>query len=138
MGRDEPGNPSDRGADRQMSVTEEILDLLKLNYDDWNCEGALPINPAMVSLAIETVTLTERQVRQEGLQWVDPEVGPDPEGGVDLSWETDRGYFLLILRPDMPEEFVCVRKRSGEEPALRRLCLDTAQAEALDLLRGNA
>ncbi len=67
-----------------------ILQLQELD-DDWDLDGAQPIDPMAIELAARFVRSIGELSKQEGLSWQTPSVGPVSDGSVALTWDAGRG-----------------------------------------------
>ena len=72
-------------------VSETIDSILQLQAleDDWDLDGAQPIDPLAIELAAQFVRSIGEQTEQEGLSWPPPSVGPVADGSVALTWDAE-------------------------------------------------
>ncbi len=113
-------------------VLKELAALLLLE-NDWDGEEAPPIAPATVALAHHVVTDIAREVAHE-VAWRRPEVAPNPDGGVSLSWHLETGLLWLVFHPGSDDITYIARHGSGK-PNRMRLSPDFAVHTIANTLR---
>ena len=100
---------------RASGVLNEIGQLRELD-EDWDLDGARPIDPQAIRLAARVVRSVEESAAQEGASWQPPESGPVPDGSVAVTWEGSRRQVLMVLRPGQAAEVECVSREEGAAP----------------------
>jgi hypothetical protein len=97
-------------------VSETVNTILKLREleDDWDLDGARPIDPMAIELAARFVRSIGELAKQEGLSWQTPSVGPVSDGSVALTWDVGARQTLTIFRPQQLPLVVCVTREKGE------------------------
>jgi hypothetical protein len=97
-------------------VSETVNTILKLREleDDWDLDGARPIDPMAIELAARFVRSIGELAKQEGLSWQTPSVGPVSDGSVALTWDVGARQTLEIFRPQQLPLVVCVTREKVE------------------------
>jgi hypothetical protein len=125
-----PGTPETRSDFRVADTLNQIADYLRLE-PDWDLEEALPIDRGAAGLAAQIVGLVEHAAWQQGIPWRPPDVGPDPEGGIDLVWGGSGRRALLMARPHQSNTLDCVTTEAGGLPFRQTVSIPDAVRYAL-------
>jgi hypothetical protein len=115
-------------------LMDEIEALQRLPVN-WDGEDALPVSEEVASRAKELLRPLAGQAHDRGLVWRRPSVAPAQDGGLDLSWEVDGRWALLMLHPGEPG-IECVTQTSGAPPRRRLESAGDALQAALWALSG--
>jgi hypothetical protein len=119
----------DAGSTARLSeALREIAQLQELD-EDWDLDGARPIDPQAMQLASGVVRAVEELAAQEGVNWQQPEIGPVPDGSVAVTWEGNDRDTLMVFRPGQAISVECVTQEEGAGP-IRRV---VPEAEAVRL-----
>src|SRR6266849_4187812 len=93
-----PPTGDGRSNGRLSEVLEEIAQLQELD-EDWDLDGACPIDPQALRLASRVLRSVAAIAAQEGVNWQPPEIGPVPDGSVAITWEGRQRDTLMLFRP---------------------------------------
>jgi hypothetical protein len=121
---------------RVLDALKEISELATLE-SNWDLEDALAIDPGAAALAAKLVLLVDLSTRGRGYQWQEPVVGPDPDGGIDLTWKGESRRIILMTRPGQPDTVECVIKSTDTKPVRTTLTISDAVARVLWALEKN-
>jgi len=107
-------SPDTRVKARVAETISKILQLHELE-EDWDLDGARPIDLVTITVAAAFVFFIGQEVRQEGLSWHAPRVGPATDGSVVLTWERGPRQTMAVFRRSQFPLIVCVtRERDGD------------------------
>lgn len=67
---------------------------------DWDDDGALPIETALVDASVEFLKQYYNYVSQHYNPIELPEISPCPDGSIDLDWHTPNAQLLINIRKD--------------------------------------
>ena len=109
---------------------EEIAQLQELD-EDWDLDGARPIDPQAMQLASQVARSVAELAEQEGVNWQPPEIGPVPDGSVAITWEGGQRDVLMVFRPGQTASVECVTQEEGAGPV--RQVVSEAEAVRLAL-----
>lgn len=86
---------------------EEEIDASRYIYslqDDWDDAGSPGVSRSTWQRAIDFLRLHDRIARRTtGEEMVVPEIGPGPDGGIDLFWSTKQFELLVFVPTDVAE-----------------------------------
>ncbi len=102
---------------------------------NWDGEGALPIERKVVLRAKNLLQLIATRATSLGLRWENPSVAPNPDGALELAWEKDDRWVMLIIEPGQ-SKVGCATQEHGTEPRYRSLSKDEAIGQVLWAIRG--
>ncbi len=91
---------------------EELRGYARLERN-WDGEDGLPPGNAAVQAAAEILAGSYALAPRNRVRWTPPTIAPTPEGGIDLSWEADGGWLMLMIDHD-PVAIRCVARRPGQ------------------------
>lgn len=116
--REQNWNHQSSDAHIKAAIAETINEILQLQEleDDWDLDGAQPVDPLAIGLAARFVHTVGETIRQEGLSWEVPSVGPVADGSVALTWNAGARQALAIFRPSQLALVVCVTREVGSRP----------------------
>ena len=100
---------------------------------DWDGEAARPADETAVTTALELLRSIDKIAPRWQKRAQDPQVAPDPEGGVDLMYEAAGHWIMLSVRPGEANWVQVTSQRVGEETKMRRTSLAETTNEALAL-----
>ncbi len=126
-------SPDTRLKARVAETINEILQLQDLE-DDWDLEGAQQIDQRAILLAALFVQTIGKAVRQEGVSWQSPRVGPVSDGSVVLTWTAGERQALTIFRPSRLASVVCVTREGDGRPARSIVTIQDATRLVLQTL----
>jgi len=131
----EDQSPDTRIKARVAETINEILQLQALE-DDWDLDGAQPIDLLAIQLAALFVDSVGQAIRQEGLSWQTPSVGPVSDGSVALTWDGGARQTMTIFRPSRLALVVCVTRERGSGPVRQIVTGQEAARRVLWALSG--
>jgi hypothetical protein len=102
---------------------------------NWDGEDALPIMRKVVLRAKNLLQRIAAEASLVGLRWVSPSVAPNPAGALELSWEKDDRWVMLIIEPGH-SKVACAMQENGAEPRYRSVSGDDAVEQVLWAIRG--
>lgn len=113
------------------SLSEALNEVARLQEldENWDLDGARPIDPQAMQLASHVVRSVEEMAALEGVNWEQPEIGPVPDGSVAVTWEGSRRDALMVFRPEQTASVECVTQEEGTGP-IRQV---VSEAEAVRL-----
>ncbi len=65
---------------------------------NWNDEGALPISTPLFEATADFLRKQSRVLSNSGVKLAVPEINPNPQGSIDLSWRTAKARLLINIR----------------------------------------
>ena len=80
---------------------------------DWDGDGAEPVSDATWEAARHLLFCLANEASRQGFTWASPDIGPTPDGGIDLTWDTGERYVSLTIE-DGVTGIGCVKR---ERPA---------------------
>src|SRR5437879_2595181 len=82
------------------SLSEALQGIAQLQEldEDWDLDGARPIDPQAMQLASQVARSVAELAEQEGANWQPPEIGPVPDGSVAVTWEGSHRDVLMVFR----------------------------------------
>jgi hypothetical protein len=76
----------------------DIFEEFKTLEVGWDGEGGCPISPEAIDAAKIIIKQTFLQASSLDLnKWIEPEVSPTPDGGLDLEWEVGQFYLMIHI-----------------------------------------
>ncbi len=113
------------------AFTLASLEGLRALPPDWAGPGTVPPDRTAVRMAMEVVRAAAGIALRRGYAWVEPQIAPDAEGGIDLFWGTQaETIFLLTLAPRHVQEIRLRVFRRGTKTQDRPVALSEAAEEA--------
>lgn len=99
-------------------LAEALAELSRLQElgEDWDLDGARPIDHETIQIASGFVRSVAEAAREQGVAWEVSEVGPVPDGSVALTWEGTGRQTLMIFRPRPSTGVECVTRKEGAKP----------------------
>ncbi len=90
----------------------QVIDRLRTLADDWDLEGAKPLDSIAVTVAAMMVIRTFEEAQRRRVVWEAPEITPLPSGGVILRWGRVPGVEITAC-PGMTQVRVLSRYEDG-------------------------
>jgi hypothetical protein len=75
----------------------ERIDRCRGLQSDWDGEGALPITEDVADRATTLLSRAAEEASRLGLQWENPAIAPSPDGALELSWEVEDRWVMLVV-----------------------------------------
>jgi hypothetical protein len=101
---------------------------------NWDGENAMPIERKVVLRAKNLVQRISAEASLVGLRWESPSVAPNPDGALELSWEKDNRWVMLVLEPGH-SKIACAKQENGAEPRYQSVSGDEAVQQVLWAMR---
>jgi hypothetical protein len=109
-------------------AAEHKIDSLRRLPRNWDGEGALAVSEEVASRAKCLLSRIAERAGSLEQAWQVPEIAPNPDGGLELSWEIGTRWVLLVIEPGQPDVHA-VRQEGGEPPRSERL----REEESIDM-----
>lgn len=122
--------PVSRSRARVAGVLDEIDGYRSLE-EDWDLEGALPIDDGAAELASRIVKLIDAMALQQGIPWREPVVGPHANGGILATWGGPGRRVIVMTQPGLPYSVECVIETDDSRPSRHVVSVADAVEHAL-------
>jgi hypothetical protein len=99
--------------DKLIESALKELDELRNLRPNWNGEDAAPISEAVIKKGKKFIRCIAREA---GYSWMNPSIAPDPDGGIELSWEANNRWAMITVQPDI-SELGCATQENEASPS---------------------
>jgi hypothetical protein len=101
---------------------------------NWDGEDALAIGANVATRTKNLLRLIAAKARLLDLPWQNPSVVPNPDGGLELTWENGGRWAVLVVQPGQ-SRVGCATQEAGAEPQYQLVPRASAIEKALWVLR---
>jgi hypothetical protein len=121
--------------DPSLTKSNDKIEAYRRLGANWDGEDALPVSAEAALRSKALLRLIAEAADVRGIQWRSPSIAPNPDGGLELSWEGGARWAMLIIQPGQ-SMVACITQEGSAAPERRVASIGTAMQSALWAMRG--